>query len=332
MGLYFDNGYVNIKYILSSKCPFTFVIGGRGTGKTYGALKYAIDNELYFSLIRRTQTQIELLSKPELNPFMALNNDFNYGIYLKSVNKQVSGIYINDSQIGYMSALSTFSNLRGFSDENNKLIIYDEFIPEVHERAINNEETAFFNMYETINRNRELKGESPLQCLLLSNSNFLASPILLSLGLVDIVAKMRDNVKTEYINTNRGIAIFNLWNSPISEQKKATALYRATKNTGFAQMAIDNAFSEDETRDIKSMSLKGCKLLARLRDIYIYSYSGGWYVSMHCNGKPLKEYEYDSEDIARFKRENPKCWNRIINRSIRYENFYCKNILRGGYF
>lgn len=332
MGLYLENGYVNIRYVLSSNCPFIFLIGGRATGKTYGALDYAINEGIYFSLIRRTQTQVELLSKPELNPFSALNADNGTDIFLKSISKQITGIFNGDKQIGYLSALSTFSNLRGFSDMNNKLLIYDEFIPEVHERAINNEDSAFFNMYETINRNRELQGEKPLQCLLLSNSNFLASPILLTLNLVDIIAKMRDKVQTEYINHKTGIAIFNLWNSPISEMKKETALYRAVKNTAFSDMAINNLFSEEETRDIKSMSLNGCKLLARLRDVYIYAYTGGWYVSMHCSGVVKHQYEYTPEDIARFKRENPKCWQRIINHNIRYENYYCKNILRGIYF
>ena len=59
--LYLDNGYLNIPYVLGYKMPFTFVIGGRGTGKTYGALKYAIENKLNIALIRRTQTQIDML-------------------------------------------------------------------------------------------------------------------------------------------------------------------------------------------------------------------------------------------------------------------------------
>lgn len=333
MGLYLDNGYVNIKYVLSHKCPFTFLIGGRATGKTYGSILYSIENEIPFAFMRRTQTQVELLNKPELNPFIPVATDTGINIDIVSVNKQLSNIYTGEQHnyAGFMAAMSTFVNLRGYSAENIKLMIYDEFIPEVHERAIKHEDTVIYNVYESINRNRELRGEAPLQCLFLSNSNFLASPILLSLKIADIIPTMRDKGQVEYINKQRGIAIYNLWNSPISEQKKETALYKATRGTEFENMSIYNSFGDDETRDIAPMSLKGCKLLARIGDVYIYSYSGGWYASQHGAGKAKKEYDYTVEDIQRFKRENTKCWERIIKRQIRYENFYCKNILRGMY-
>lgn len=334
MKLYNDNGYLNIDYVLSKQCPFTFVIGGRGTGKTYGALCYALDNKRKIAFIRRTQTQIDLLSKPDLNPFQAISIDRDIDIYTVQASKQHSvictGTGEEKKELGFMAALSTFSNMRGFSS-NADLLIYDEFIPETHERAIANEDTVFYNMYETINRNRELQGRQALQCLLLSNSNFLASPLLLSLGLTDILPKMRDKGQTEYINRERGIALFNLWNSPISEQKRDTALYRATAGTSFQNMALDNAFALDDLRDISPMSLKGCKLLARIGSVYLYSYNAGWYVDTHCNGKPKREYEITPEDVRRFKRENPSCWKRIMQRKIRYQNFMCKNTIIGLY-
>ena len=53
MGLYLDSGYANIAYILSKGVTFNFVIGGRGTGKTYGALQHIINNDIKFALMRR---------------------------------------------------------------------------------------------------------------------------------------------------------------------------------------------------------------------------------------------------------------------------------------
>ena len=93
---------------------------------------------------------------------------------------------------GYTSALSTFSNLRGFDGSNIKILLYDEFIPERHERLIKNEADAFFNVYETINRNRELQGGPPLIALCLSNSNSLASPIFTALNLVKTLERMHN--------------------------------------------------------------------------------------------------------------------------------------------
>lgn len=332
MKLYLDNGYLNIDYVLSKQCPFTLVLGGRGTGKTYGAICNALDHDRYFAFIRRTQTQIDLLSKPDLNPFQAVAFDRHIDLHTVPLSKQHSAIMHDSDQIGFMAALSTFSNMRGFSSENTTLMIYDEFIPETHERAIANEETVFANMYETINRNRELKGRQPLQALLLSNSNFLASPILLALGLTDIIPGMRDKGQVEYINKNKGIALFNLWDSPISQQKKQTALYKATAGSTYAEMAIDNSFALDDLRDIESRSLKGCKLLGRIGPVFIYKEPDGyWYASSHGAGTPKREYEITPEDIRRFKRENPMCWTRIMQRKIRYENFKCKHILMGVY-
>lgn len=308
------------------------VIGGRATGKTYGAICYALDHKQQFAFIRRTQTQIDLLSKPDLNPFQAVAFDRGIDLHTAPLSKQHSAIMLDTEQIGFMAALSTFSNMRGFSSDQTTLLVYDEFIPETHERAINNEDTVFFNMYETINRNRELKGRPALQALLLSNSNFLASPILLALGLADILPGMRDKGQTEYVNTSRGIALFNIWDSPISEQKRHTALYKATKGSSFAGMSLDNAFSLDDLRDIVARPLKGCKLLARLGKVFIYRQPNGlWYVSMHAAGKPKREYEITPEDVRRFKRENPNGYNRIMQRKIQYENFQCKHVLMGVY-
>ena len=75
MGIYLQNGYLNIKQILSYGLPFNFVVGGRGTGKTYGTLKTAYEEHMRFILMRRTQAQCDLINKPEFNPFKALNND-----------------------------------------------------------------------------------------------------------------------------------------------------------------------------------------------------------------------------------------------------------------
>ena len=36
--LYLDSGYLNAKWVIDLPYPFVFCVGGRGTGKTYGAL------------------------------------------------------------------------------------------------------------------------------------------------------------------------------------------------------------------------------------------------------------------------------------------------------
>ena len=72
MSIYLKNGYVDIERILNYRIPFNFIIGGRGTGKTYGALKYTYENDIRFMLMRRTQAQCDLINKPEFNPYKVI--------------------------------------------------------------------------------------------------------------------------------------------------------------------------------------------------------------------------------------------------------------------
>ena len=68
---YDNNGYIKIESLLACGMPFIFVTGGRGTGKTYGALKYILDSGRRCMWMRRTQTETDLINKPEFQPFKA---------------------------------------------------------------------------------------------------------------------------------------------------------------------------------------------------------------------------------------------------------------------
>ena len=192
MGLYLSSGYLDFEKIVNYKLPFNFIIGGRGSGKTYGALKYVIDMHKKFLLLRRLQSQIDLVGKPEFSPFKAVAADMGIEIGVKSISKYNSVFIRNEEVLGYSAALSTISNLRGFDASDVEMIIYDEFIPEPHEKPMRAEGTAFLNMYETVNRNRELKGCDPVQLIALANSNDLANAIFIELGIVDKVQKMAE--------------------------------------------------------------------------------------------------------------------------------------------
>ena len=51
--IYLSSGYFNVEYALRFPVPFIFVVGGRGTGKTYGALRYVLENDIKFIYMRR---------------------------------------------------------------------------------------------------------------------------------------------------------------------------------------------------------------------------------------------------------------------------------------
>ena len=122
----------------------------------------------------------------------------------------------DDKILGYTAALSTISNMRGFDASDVEMLIYDEFIPEKHERTLKHEATAFLNAYETINRNREMQGKKPLQVLALANAMDLANPIFLELGIVNNIERMLDKGRSNiYLDRDRGLLVAICSNSPI---------------------------------------------------------------------------------------------------------------------
>lgn len=304
MSIYLSNSYLNIEKILSYKVPFNFVIGGRGTGKTYGALKYVLEHDSRIMLMRRTQAQCDLVNKPEFNPFKKLATDLKLDISVKSISKYNSMLLQNFADedfkiIGYTCALSTIANMRGFDASDVNLLIYDEFIPEKHERTIKNEGSAFLNAYETINRNRELEGREPLQALCLANAFDIANAIFLELGLVGIAERMKKKEQEIYVNRDTGVLIALLDESKISQKKKQTALYKLASGS-YSEMALTNDFAYNDDSNVQSKNLKEFKLLCTIGEISIYKHKSRreYYVSEHRSGSGDK---FNSDEVGLLK-------------------------------
>lgn len=336
MKIYDSNGYISIENILAAGMPFTLVCGGRGTGKTFGALKYAKEHNIKFILMRRTQSQVDLINKPEFCPFKSLNEEYGWNVGTAPISKYNVGFYdmeLNSegkavptgAPIGLSVALSTISNLRGFDASDVELLIYDEFIPERHERPIKEEGAAFLNAYETINRNRELKGKKPLQVLCLANANDLGNPIFTELGLIAKAESMKRKGQEFSIIESRGIALFMLNKSPISDKKKNTVLYKLSEGTAFEEMAINNNFEELNSRSIKSMPLSEYKPIVQVGEICIYKHksNGSYYVSTIVSGTPAK-FGTSEVELSRFNRAYFYLYENYMKNNIVFENSMCE--------
>lgn len=338
MKLYRENGYIDISSILDEGMPFNFVTGGRGTGKTYSALKYAVDNHKKFILLRRTQQQCDIINTPEFNIFRPLNLNEGYNIISRKISKQNSAYYHGEEvdgkimasgePLGYTAALTTLSNMRGFDASDVQLLIYDEFCPERHERPIKNEADAFFNAVETINRNRELQGCKPITCLCLANSNDMANPLYVGLGVLSTIDKMRQKGKQIYKNKDRGLLIISLLDSPISERKSKTALYKLTQGNSFSEMAINNSYASNVPSRIRSIPLTECKPLVEVGEITIYRHKGSrqLYISTHKSGQ-CPEFGADDVSLQRFLRVWGWVWQDYLKNDIIFEEYACEILL-----
>ena len=331
MSIYLDNGYLDIEKILSYKMPFNFIVGGRATGKTYGALKYAYESHTRFILMRRTQAQTDLINKAEFNPYKAINQDLGTDIQVKSISKYNSKIYEpaedGEQLLGYTCALSTISNLRGFDASDCRLLVWDEFIPEKHERPIKGEGAAFLNAYETINRNRELKGDDPLQVLGLANAFNIANPVFLELGLVGRCEKMKNADQELFIDKERGILLVLLQHSRISKAKADTALYRLSSGS-YNDMALSNDFIYNNADNIKAQALKEYKLLCSVGEISIYRHKSKreYYVSEHRTGT-APQYKSDEVGLMRYRRKHGLILApAYVNNRVQFENILTKSL------
>ena len=334
MNLYDNNGYVNIGAIYDLNLPFNFMWGGRGTGKTYTSLKSTIERGEVFFLLRRTQQQIDLIGKPQFSPLKRICLDCGWNIISETVGKNNVAFYrVNDGEkeekpLGYAGALSTISNIRGFDASDVERMIFDEFIPEPHERPIKNEGAAFLNAYETINRNRELKGANAVQVMGLANANNMANAIFLELGLVGICDKMLRKGHNAYIDNKRGIGLFSLSGSPISAQKQQTALYKLTGGSDFEKMAISNDFAERDYRNIKNYPLAEFLPVVFVGELAIYRHKSKnfLYVAAHRSGV-APEYGSGSKELLKFRRLYGFLRDAMIRGEIIYQEVYCEILL-----
>lgn len=331
MKLFDDNGYLDMGEIIGTGYPFIFIVGGRGIGKTYGALKYVYENDIFFMYMRRTQSQIDLVNKEQFNPFNAINADL--GVYVRpkaftKYNSQFEDVKTVGGEevpevIGYTAALSTIANMRSFDASRVSVLIYDEFIPEKHERPIKYEGVALLNAYESINRNRELKGRAPLQMVCCANAVDMANPIFLELDLVTRAMKMKEKRQQVYRDNKRGLLLINLDVTPIGQKKAKTALYNlSASGSEFSKMALENEYSFEEIGQVKPQSLKEYRPLVKVGEICIYEHKSDrkYYICDHLSGDP-DIYTSGQADLMRYRKRYYYLWLAYLDNCIYFQNY-----------
>lgn len=341
INVYTKDGWLDIPSISSSPQFIKVIIGGRGIGKTYGVLDYAykkiapVDkitsaNDLClnekFILLRTTKTEAEFLFQNDFNPFKTLNTDNGYQVQCEKLNEYMGIFYVitEDEEkviIGYVLSLSTVSKIRGFDASDCSRIIYDEFIPESHVQKIKNSGMALLNAYETINRNRELKGKKPVELWLLSNSNDIDNDIMLELDLLSLHDKVKNHVAF-----NDNVLLIEPSDSPISYRKAATGIYSLSRN--FNRMSLDNKFVGHYEGNIKSMNLKNASLWIVYDNLCFYSFSDSntVYCTLYKKPKETPLYSYGNSNFEnrKFRTEAHSLFTYYLTGNMYFENSKCE--------
>ena len=263
MNIYNEQGYLKVDEIAAAPEWLKVIIGARQVGKTYSVLKYHIDNNIPFILLRRTTEELNLIGdSPELNPFKVYEPEYKIGIFksrkyytINHYSVDEDGKTIKGEAVGMALSLSQIAHIRGFNGGSYRSIVFDEFIPEKAVRVLKTEGDALLNAYTTINSNRELNDQPPCQLWLLANSNNINSYILAALNLTADVIKARRK-KIEVFKSGEAL-IIQPQSFSVLEKRRDTALMRQVrKDDEFYGMAINNDWSYDDSPLIQQLSIK----------------------------------------------------------------------------
>lgn len=262
--------WYDIRSVKNKLSAINIIIGGRGIGKTYSVLTFLIEEGLPFIYLRNTDVQLKESITQFGNPFKRWNKDHNRDIFFKSQSSHAV-IYdadLEDGQpIGYGIALSTFENLRGVDLSDVVYVIFDEFI---EKRSLSFRQfECFISFYETVNRNRELLGDKPLCCILLSNAQKLDNPILAGYGIIPTIENMIRTGQKEYRKPGMYLS---LPSCGISDLKRDTINYTLINGTKIAAEALDNTFAFDSFHGIKKKNINEYIPVVQIDDIYIYKH------------------------------------------------------------
>lgn len=339
--------YIWIWDYVDDHYPLQFFVGGRGDGKTYGALDGARLNYLatgskfiFSRLTIKEQKQITAkASNASGNPFKKINNKEGTNIAILGHGDDLVSSIVDfeideknkliptGRQYGYACSLVDLCDVRGQDFDDVTDWIIDEFIPEEHKRLPKGLGDALLNGFETINRDREDDGRPPLRVWLLANANNIYNPIFKELGLVSICEKMqRDGVKDKYLH-NRRIALHLLEDS---EELKAARTKRAitaiSAGTRFADMAYKNDFAYNDFSNVGFRKITGYVPIASLNDITIYNKkgSGELYLSYTPAKCPSLDANRANELILFKKKYTQRLYNCFVNNLITFESYDIK--------
>lgn len=230
--------YYSRNDLLSYNALFNFVVGERGTGKTYQFKDWAISdfikNKNQFVYVRRYKTEFkdienffdDMIKKYPEHEFSVAHGKFY-------IDKEIAGFYI---------PLSTSITKKSVAYPNVNKIGFDEFILEKSTlHYLPNEVNAFLGLYETIARDR-----NNVRAMFMANSVTLINPYFLFFDLQVSKTKRFWTFK----NNDLVVELTDL--EEFKQHKKQTRFAKLIDGTEFSKYSIEGEFTGDNYEFIQS--------------------------------------------------------------------------------
>lgn len=325
MNIYLENGYLNVPLILRPKqFHIVIMVGGRGTGKSFGVLDHLCSQPQKFIYMRTQVSEIDAMKDPDLDPFNPVNRLRGRDIEItKGSVSYIKNIMEGERKLGFVGALANLYKIRGMDAFEYKTLFYDEFIAESHVRkTMKNQGTAVKAIFETLNRNRELDGEPPMRLIMCANSDDLNNDVLITYDVLDDLLEMGERGLEVKDFPERGLRLVYTCRSPISERKRHTANYKGQEGSAYNAMALDNKFTGYYTGNLKSQDIKNYEPIVKIEDVCIYKSKSEreYYVTKYQAGTFPEVYKGTDFERGRFQRKYFRLQDLYYRKMIKFEN------------
>lgn len=320
------------------KYVIAILIGGRGIGKTYSTLDMLYEYRMFhvkqgnetgkFIYVRNTDKQLLKCRSDLGNPFKAWNLDHGRSVQFVPCDDDFLIVEKNGNDtidLGYAFSLSTCQNIRGTSFPDVDFVVLDEFIQK--RKLTYPQFENFIDLYETVNRNRELFGEPPVKAVLLSNSQHLGNDILDGFNLIQKIEKIKREKGSGSFHVKQLYCSILPDDNEITNAKRNTAMMNIIDGTKIASEFLDNDFSHDSFYNIARRPVKEYVPVCSIDDIYIYRHktNGSYYA---CESRHQRDPYTSLDTLPAFRKKYMAVFReRAIRGKMVYENYRVKNAL-----
>ena len=329
-------------------------VGGRSTGKTYGALDYARVNRIPFAFMKRTKDDVKLLCAgtgriggnqaqfgADFSPFVPINRDKGCNVKAFSIQSGIGAFWECDDDneplnapIGQIFSLNSVSKIKGFNMED-RLVIMDEYIADKGDRVNRKEGEQLLKCYDTIARDTEERTGEPVRLVLLANASQANCPINETLEVVDHLAYMDMHGYQYCYLPDRLILLHRLYDERQHEARAQRAIYKGMAGTKWLDESLGNHFANDDFSMVQKINLKGyrpvCSLQYKRKMFYIYQHGRGDYymTSSKFNDKTAPFYDLDREAPrqAFYFEQQLRLKEAIINDSMLFASYHMYDII-----
>lgn len=321
----------------------------RGAGKTYSMLRLGKESEECLLYMKRTNDDIEFLcsgskidtiSKKDPSPYAPLNRDFGWNIKPVMISKGYAGFFNKNSNgeitgdaLSFALSLNNIKQFKGFDFSYVPYMVLDEFIPQTGEIVKKKEGEMLLDMYMTVSRDREARGNPPLKLVLFANAEQISTPITNTLEIVDHMAELDASGRSHMYLEERGILLHHITpeECPQTDEEKQ-GIYKGMAGTAWAEKVFEGRFTNNDFTNVKNKnSLKGYTCVYAIRHkrkwIYFYKNKNGsnWYVSSKPANAPFKfDLSRESEQVRFYEEVRPFLYNDWTADLIKFEKYsYC---------